>query len=86
MEDLRQLQHRQRCELCGLDHHRAAGGDRGAHLAGAHRQWEVPRSDEQAGADGLAHRDQAAIAGRGRQPLPVMRTASSANHRKNSAP
>ena len=48
-------QHRERRVLRRLDHHRAAGGDRRADLAGAHRRREVPGGDEVAGADGLTH-------------------------------
>ena len=55
-------QHRQRRLLGGLDHHRAAGGDRRADLARAHGQREVPRRDEDARADGLLHRQHAALA------------------------
>ena len=52
---LRQREHRERRLLRRLDDHRAAGGDRGADLAGAHRGREVPGGDEVAGADRLAH-------------------------------
>ena len=58
LEDLRQREHRQRRLLRGLDDHRAAGGDRRADLARAHRHREVPRRDRVARPDGLAHRDQ----------------------------
>ena len=68
LEDLRQRVHRQRRLLGGLDDHRAAGGDRRADLARAHRHREVPRRDRVAGPDGLAHRDQPPGAvGRGRE-------------------
>ena len=62
---LRQRQHRERRLLGGLDHHRAAGGDRGADLARAHRVGEVPGGDEVARADRLAHDQDArgAVAG-----------------------
>ena len=50
-----QREHRERRLLGRLDDHRAAGGDRRADLAGAHRDGEVPRGDEVAGADRLAH-------------------------------
>ena len=53
---------RQRRLLGGLDHHRAAGGDGRADLAGAHRHREVPRRDEEARAHGLAHDQQSALA------------------------
>ena len=53
---------RQRRLLGGLDHHRAAGRDRRADLAGAHRHREVPRRDQQARAHRLAHDQQAALA------------------------
>ena len=59
LQDLGQRQHRQRRLLCGLDHHRAAGGDRRADLARAHRQREVPGGDHQARPDGLLHRQDA---------------------------
>ena len=49
----------------GLDHHRAAGRDGGADLAGAHREGEVPGRDHQRGPDGCLHRDQPGAAGRG---------------------
>ena len=49
-----QREHRQRGQVGRLDDHRAAGGDRGTDLAGAHRQREVPGGDEQARSDGLA--------------------------------
>ncbi|MEA2227197.1 MAG: succinate-semialdehyde dehydrogenase / glutarate-semialdehyde dehydrogenase [Solirubrobacteraceae bacterium] len=59
LEDLREGEHRQRRLLGRLDHHRAAGRDGGADLAGAHRQREVPRRDEDARADRLLHRQDA---------------------------
>ena len=66
LEDLGEGEHRKRCLLGGLDDHRAARGDRRSDLAGAHRQREVPRSDQQARTDRLTHRQQPAAAiGRG---------------------
>ena len=62
-EDLGEREHRQRRLLGGLYDHRAAGGDRGGDLAGAHRGGEVPRRDEHARPDGLAHGEDAALAG-----------------------
>ena len=53
--------------LGGLDDHRAAGGDRRADLARAHRHREVPGRDEAARADRLAH-DQHARRRRCRRP------------------
>ena len=57
LQNLRQSEHRERRLLGGLDDDRAAGGDRGGELARAHRHREVPRRDEHAGADRLAHRE-----------------------------
>ena len=62
LEDLRQHQHRQGRLLRGLDHHRAARGDRRADLAGPHRQREVPRGDQHAWADRLLQRQHPALA------------------------
>src|SRR5215212_3283448 len=42
-----------------LHHHRAAGGDGGPDLARPHRHRKVPRRYEEAGADGLLHREHA---------------------------
>ena len=55
-------QHRERRQLRGLDHHRAAGRDRRADLAGSHRGREVPRGDEEARSDGLPHHQHPALA------------------------
>ena len=63
-EDLGERQHRERRLLGGLDDHRAARGDRRCQLAGAHRRREVPGRHEDAGPDRLAHRQDAALAGR----------------------
>ena len=52
-------EHRQRRLPGRLDDHRAAGGDRRADLARPHREREVPRRDQQARPDRLAHRQQA---------------------------
>jgi hypothetical protein len=48
-----------------LEHHGAAGGHRGPDLAGAHRRREVPRGDQQARADRLAHDQHPGATGRG---------------------
>jgi ParB family chromosome partitioning protein len=65
-QELRQPHRRQRRQLGRLEHHRAARRDRGPDLAGPHRQREVPRRDEQAGAHRLLHGEQPL--GRGRRP------------------
>jgi len=70
-EDPGQGQHRQGCLGGRLHHHGAAGGDRGTDLAGAHRQREVPRRDEQAGTHGLLDGQQPAAAGGGLHPAAV---------------
>ena len=49
----------------GLDHDGAAGGQRGADLAGAHGEREVPRGDRVDRADGLLHGQQPGAAGGG---------------------
>ena len=66
VHQLGQQQHRQRCLLGRLDDHRAARRHRGADLAGAHRQREVPRRDRVARPDGLLGHDDAAGARRAR--------------------
>ena len=60
-----QLEHGERGLLGGLDDHRAAGGQRRADLAAAHRQREVPRRHEQARTHGTLERQQPALAVRG---------------------
>ena len=55
----------------GLTHHRAPGRDGRADLAGRHRYREVPRRDQQAGPDRLAHRQQPAAPRRGVHPAAV---------------
>ena len=52
LEDAAEREHRERRLLGRLDDHRAAGRDRRADLAGAHREREVPRRDQQAGPTG----------------------------------
>ncbi len=92
LEDLREREHRQRRLLGRLDHHRAAGGDRRADLAGAHRVREVPRGDEEAGADRLAHhqhparrRCRRACSSR-RSAAPRRRTSGRTRPRRRSRP
>ena len=63
LQDLGEGEHRQRGLLGGLDDDGAAGGERRGELARAHRHREVPRRDEHARTDGLAHREDAAFAG-----------------------
>src|SRR5699024_2917512 len=46
LEQLHEEQRGQRRELRGLDHHGAAGRERGGDLARRHREREVPRGDE----------------------------------------
>ena len=64
LEDLREREHRQRRLLRRLDDHRAARRDRRGDLAGAHRRREVPGRHEHARPHRLAHREDAALAGR----------------------
>jgi hypothetical protein len=71
LEDLAEHQHRQWCQLCGLDDHRAPGRDRRPDLPRAHREREVPRRDQQARSDRLAHRQQPALAVRRLREPPV---------------
>ena len=92
LEDLRQREHRQRRLLRRLDDHRAAGGDRRPDLAGAHRQREVPRRDQQARPDRLAHRQQARLAVRAdrrsgrRSAPPPRRTSAGTRPRRSTSP
>ena len=86
-EQLGELEHRQRRLGRGLDDHRAAGRDGRADLAGAHRDREVPRRDEQARARPVAWRVSSRLLPSGADiQRPWIRTASSENQRKNSAP
>ena len=71
VEDGRQGQHRQRRQLGRLDHHRAAGRDRRADLAGTHGEREVPGGEEQTRTDRLANREQPRAAGRRLHPATV---------------
>ena len=57
LEDLAQREHRQRRLLGRLHHDRAAGRDRRADLARAHRHREVPGRDHQARPDRLLHHE-----------------------------
>ena len=50
--------------LGGLEHHRAADGERGCRLAGRHRRREIPRRDADRHADRLAQHDEATLAHR----------------------
>ena len=92
LEDLGQREHRQRRELRRLHHHRAAGGDRRADLAGAHRHREVPGGDHQARADRLAHHQHAARrrcrprGSRRRSAAPRPRTSGRTRRRRRSRP
>ena len=58
-----QRQRGQRSQLGGLDHHRAAGGQRGQHLPHGHLQRVVPRGDGGDDADGLAPDARRVVAG-----------------------
>ena len=64
LQQRRQRERGQRGVLGRLEHHRAAGRERGADLAGGHRGREVPRGDQQAHADRLVHREDLVGAGR----------------------
>ncbi len=55
VDDLRQHEGVERSHLRGLDHHRAAGGQRRRHLGGDLVQGVVPRRDRADHADRLAH-------------------------------
>ena len=76
----------------GLDHHRAAGGDRGPDLAGAHREREVPGRDHQRRADGLLHGDAAGCCRRARgssargSGRPPRRTTGRTRRRRSPRP
>ena len=59
--ELRQRQRRERRLRRGLQHDRAAGGDRRAGLARDHRQREVPRRDARDDADRLLDDDDALV-------------------------
>jgi hypothetical protein len=52
--ELRQLQRGERGQLGGLEHNRAAGGERGADLPDGHHQRVVPRRDRRHDAHGVA--------------------------------
>ena len=53
LADLGEQDRGQRCELGRLQHHRAAGGERGRDLPGQHQQGKVPRDDLADDAGGL---------------------------------
>ena len=70
-EQVGEQQHGERGLAGGLDDHRAAGRDGRPDLAGAHREREVPRGDEQARPDRLLEGQQPAATGRCLHPPAV---------------
>ena len=59
LEQLREVERRERRELGRLDDDGAAGGERRRDLAGRHREREVPRRDEEARTDRMLRHDHA---------------------------
>ena len=58
-EELREVERGERRELGGLDDDGAARGERRSDLSCRHRQWKVPRRDQEAGTDRMLRDDHA---------------------------